>query len=239
MKNYQKIGILADIHFPYEDTRKLNEALSILKNEKPDCIIADGDILDFPKLSRYGIVPDFHKKGIHDELSLGWSFFSDLRKEHPNADIYYIEGNHEFRFKSYPIRLSPEMYSLVSLPEMLKLHELGVKWIGTKEGIAKWTDTYVNIGGVLIGHWDKALGSGAGMTVRNLMQKKGNFNIVQAHVHRAALIHFTDIEGNTTWGLETPCLCKDPYWSGAQNWQRGLSIIEKKKDKWIPRLIVL
>ena len=199
-------------------------------------IVCNGDVLDFPGLSRYEQVPDFQKTTLRDELNLGWSFFSDLRKEHPRARIVFIEGNHEFRLKSYAIKRAPEVFNYINLQEDLELNKLGVDWIGTKEGAAKWTDTYIVIDDIHIGHFDR-VNQGAGQTVRQLMIKKtGSF--VQSHIHRAAIIYFTNIDGETTWGMEVPCLCKPPFYASITDWQKGLGFIDKTVDGWRPRLLI-
>lgn len=237
VKQVNKIGILSDIHFPFEDFNSLNTALKILKEEKPDVIILDGDILDCSEISKFDVVPNFTKH-LRDEISLGWSFLSDLRKEHPNIPIRYIEGNHEMRIKTYLLKYAPNFYDELYLPDQLQFTKLGVEWIPVRSGATKFCDTYVDIEGVKIGHFD-AVNQGAGMTVRNVMRKKGNGNYVQAHIHRGAIVYFTDINKNTYFGMETPCLCKYPYYSSVDDWQRGLSFIERNKDGIMrPRLIV-
>lgn len=233
--NRNKIAIIGDVHLPYQDDEALSRAMKIVKEEKPDTIILNGDLLDFPGLSRYEKHPA-HEGNLQSELNLGWSFLSDLRKEHPKAEIFYIEGNHEFRLKSYTIKLAPKLYDFIDIPDQLDLAKLKIKWIGTKEGAAKWTDTFINIDGVHIGHFDR-VNQGAGMTVRNLMIQKGG-SFVQSHIHRGAVIYHTNIDGVVTFGMEVPCLAKQPHYSGPQNWQQGLGFLDKINNIWRPRVIV-
>lgn len=238
----EKIAIIGDIHLPFQDDRVLNYCLNLIKKEKPDMIVANGDILDFPGLSRYNQVPNFVKSTLTDELSLGWSFFSDLRRENPKAEIVFIEGNHEFRLRSYTIRLAPNLYDCIDLERDLKLKDLRIKYIRTQEGTAKWTDTFIDVEGIKIGHWDNASNPiiPAGMTIRSIMQKKVKINsVVQSHIHRAAIIWDTNEEGKARFGLEVPCLCKNPFYTGSVNWQRGMAFIDKTESGWQPRLIIL
>lgn len=237
MKQYNKIAILADIHFPFEDFDSLDRATEIVKKEKPDIIVLDGDILDCSEISKFDVVPNFTKQ-LRDEISLGWSFLSDLRKENSNAIIYYIEGNHEFRIKSYLIHHAPQLYDPMYIPDQLRVSDFNIKWISVREGATKFCDVYIEINGVKIGHFD-SVNQGAGMTIRNIMRKKGNGNYVQGHVHRGAINYFTNIDKEVFWGMETPCLCKYPHYSSVDDWQKGLSFIKRDKmGNMRPELIV-
>jgi len=209
----------------------------ILQEEKPQVIVINGDLLDCWEISRFERVPDGGKK-LKDEFSLGKSLLNKLRNNHPKARIIYTEGNHEFRMRSYFIKKAPELYDPLYIPEQLNLTKLGVEWVGTREGAANWTDTWIDIEGIKIGHFAR-VNKGAGQTVRNIMRDKGSGNYVQAHIHRAGIIYFTDIDGNVFWGMENPCLCKDPDYGNMTDWQRGLSFIDKTPYGWRPRVIVL
>ena len=196
--------------------------------------------MDCWEISRFNRVPNYSEL-FKTELALGYSFLSDLRQEHLETKIIYVEGNHDYRIKSYIIRNAPALYDADFLPNYLRLKELNIKWIGTQEGSNKWTDTYFITEDLVIGHFDTVANPviPAGMTVRNIMQKKVKKNsVVQAHVHRAAVIWDINEEGEKRFGLETPCLCKPPYYSGYSNWQRGLSFIDRTEDGWKPRLII-
>ena len=242
LNNIDKIGIIGDVHFPFEHAIALDKALNILYKEKPTIIVVDGDLLDFPTLSRYTVTPEMNRMKISDQLALGWQFFSDLRKQHPKARIIYIEGNHDFRFKAYTLRMAPQLYEYIDLKRDLRLDELKIEFIQTQEGATKWTDTYVSISPDLkIGHFDICRNPviPAGMTIRGIMQSKiKTANVVQAHIHRGAIIWDTNENGEKRFGVECPCLCKDPFYRALPNWQVGLVIIEKINQEWRPNLIV-
>lgn len=225
------------MHIPHHNLKAVYKALEIIKNEKPDAIVLAGDILDFPALSKYDQVPGFERISISEQLEICYKFLEKIRKDNLKAEIYYIEGNHDFRFRSYPMKRAPELYDYMDLEVDLDLKGLKIKWVGTRPGAARWTDTYVDIEGIKIGHFDR-VATGSGNTARNIMRDKGNVSVVQGHVHRAGIIYFTDINGNQTFGVENPCLCADPTYASMTNWQRGLTIIDKIDGKWRPRVIV-
>jgi len=238
----RKIFVLGDIHFPFQEDKYLNFCFDTIKQTQPDIVVVNGDLLDFPSLSKYVISPEIDRIKLTDQLNLGWQFFSDLRKIVPEARIIFIEGNHEFRFRSYVLRLAPHLYEYVDLRRDLGLDELNVEFIETKKLASKWTDTFIKIDDIVIGHFDTVSNSvvPAGMTIRNIMQKKiKSNNVVQSHCHRGAIIWDTDEFGLKRFGIECPCLCKPPFYSGTFNWQNGFLIIEKQNFGWMPYLIIL
>jgi UDP-2,3-diacylglucosamine pyrophosphatase LpxH len=230
------VGIINDIHFPFQDRPALDRALAILKENRPDMIVVDGDLLDCYEASKYERIPNFGRM-LKDEIPMGRDFLEDLRQDHPDAIIKYVEGNHEFRVKNYVLRNAPAVFDADFLFNQLHLRPLGIEWVSTKDGAAKWTDTFFDLEGIKIGHFDR-VNAGAGMTVKSLMTNKGG-SFVQAHVHRAAIRYFTNINGDTTFGMESPCLCLPPHYGNITDWQRGLSFLERtSKGILRPRLEV-
>ena len=230
------IGIVSDFHVPFQDDKAVNKAMNILKDEKPETIVVDGDLIDCWEVSKFNQVPRFGVE-LDQEVEAGYSILADLRKEHPRARIIFIEGNHEFRVKSYLLKNAPRMYHHNWIPERLKLKELKIEWVPVRMGAARFIDNYIVIDNIHIGHFDKAL-QGAGMSVRNLMMRRvGNF--VQAHVHKGAVIFKRSIDKEITFGVETPALCRlDPFYSGECDWQQGISFLRHNGVVWRPELIV-
>ena len=224
---------MSDLHFPFVHDGALEKSLSLIEREEPDCIIIGGDLIDAWEISKFDRVPNFSKL-LKEEITLAWSFLSDLRKKHPLADIFYTEGNHDFRIKSYVIRNAPALYDADFLPQQLQLNQLRIKWIASKEGSARWTDTYVDVDGIKLGHFDR-VNQGAGQTVRQLMLKKGG-SFVQGHIHRAAIIYFRNIDEELSFGVENPCLAKDPFYGSVTDFQRGMTMLYKDEEKWNPVL---
>jgi hypothetical protein len=210
--------------------------------------VVDGDLLDFPGISKFTSPPGLYNQNLEQQLNLAYSFLSDLRTMNPNAEIYYVEGNHDFRMRSFVIRetigmpedLRKRIYErVVNLEKDLDLARLGIEWVGTLETASKWTDTYIDLEGVIIGHFDVVANPviPAGMTIRRIMSKYGHLNMVQAHVHRAAILWDTDMQGNKVFGMEVPALCQAPTYRKVYNWQFGYGLIKRDKGgEWRPEL---
>lgn len=232
-----KIAFLSDLHIPHHDGIMLEETINILKVEQPNCIVLGGDILDFPNLSKYLQEPNFEKVSTKEAIELCADFLEQLRRTFPNARIDFVEGNHEFRLRSYPIRLAPEMFDFIDLPRELQLGILNINFSSVRGGATKFCDTYTDIDGIKLGHFDK-VNQGSGNTVKNIMRQRGNGNYVQGHTHRAGIVWFTDIDKKKYFGVENPCLCKSPHYTSATDWQFGFTIIDKTEYGYLPRQIL-
>jgi hypothetical protein len=97
--NYKKIAILSDIHVPYHSIQAITAAFDFLKKEKPDCILLNGDTIDFHGLSRF--CKDPQKRNFARELTDFKNFFNSLDKYFPYAKKVFKLGNHEERYDHF------------------------------------------------------------------------------------------------------------------------------------------
>ena len=71
---HKKVGILSDVHLPYHSLDALTEALTILKKEKVDALLLNGDTIDCHQLSRF--TKDPKKRDFKYELDCLKSFLN-------------------------------------------------------------------------------------------------------------------------------------------------------------------
>ena len=205
--------VLSDIHLPYEDKRALSTALEFTRKIKPDTIILGGDILDCYPLSTFHRVPS--APSLHQELEAGKNFLKELRRQHRNADITFIFGNHESRFEKRILERLPELHGSVALSELLELDELDI--IPVTEPV---DNTSVHWRGVDIAHYDIA-GSNA---PRKIIADIG-VSTVQCHTHHQSLTK-KRYKDRTITVVENGCLCGlDPQYVKNPNWQHGFSYL--------------
>ena len=118
-----KTVIFGDSHHPYQDEKTCSLLLDFIYREKPNRIIADGDILDCYAISRFD--KDAKRKiDLQDELDQTFLFLRDVREAAgKDCEIIYVEGNHEARMERYLNSTARELAMLrcLSLPELLEL----------------------------------------------------------------------------------------------------------------------
>jgi hypothetical protein len=94
----------------------------------PDGIRYNGDIVDFPKLSRHRDLPGAFPLTVGDEVAIAKDIMGDDREALPDADIRLVMGNHDIRF-AYGLADAPGVYRELmsqSYAELFGLDELEV-----------------------------------------------------------------------------------------------------------------
>lgn len=214
-----------DIHIPEFDEGAVKEFLKFIAVNDVDNVIINGDLLDMWEISNFDKVPRLGET-FQKEIDLGKKFFETLRKYH-SGRIIYIEGNHEFRFKSYIYKMAPALKDTEgeSLEERLDLEGFGVEYVQCDPRCAKWTDVFVEIENILIGHFN-FVSKGAGNTVRKIIAKYSK-SVIQNHVHRGAEIFQRSYPDKQLIGVENFCLCDlNPSYIKFPDWTLGFTSIE-------------
>lgn len=126
MKN--KFIVLSDIHFPYQDDKALKAVYKFLEQHPVDTIILNGDILDFYDVSRFDKDPQ-RMFSLQTELDMAENFFKKLRKLLPEAEMYFVKGNHEDRMERY-LQKHSELFTLKALkiPTLLQLEKFNIHY---------------------------------------------------------------------------------------------------------------
>jgi len=206
---------LNDLHIPSHDKDAVRVALNLISYVKPKTVFLMGDIFDFYQLSRFDKNPS-RLTHLQDDLNELYDFFIDLRKACGDAEIHYMEGNHEHRLTAY-LWKHPESAGLDALqPEALfRLGHWGIHWHRQEE-------TYVHHG-FLVTH-GSIVRKHAGYSARGEFEKYTASGI-SGHTHRSAAVPKTTMGGVYAW-YENGCLCnlRPEYIVGVPDWQHALSI---------------
>jgi hypothetical protein len=83
---------ISDIHIPNHDEQALTTALEYGLDNKANCIVIGGDLIDNAPFTRFRTPPD--KKKAREYFDMTTDFLASLRKNFPKALIIYMEGNH-------------------------------------------------------------------------------------------------------------------------------------------------
>lgn len=174
----KKLLIIPDSHIPYHDKKAVQLLYKVAKSYKPDIIVVLGDYADFYSVSSHSKDPNRVNK-LEYELQAVNAELDELDSLKAKQKVF-IAGNHENRLERYLAEKAPELFNVVTIPELLKLKQ------------RKWT--YVpykmdyKIGQV---YWTHDVGTAGRSAVFNAL---GTYqgNIVTGHTHRLAYI----IEGN-------------------------------------------
>lgn len=118
----ERYGILNDVHFPFECRKRYPIALSIFRKAKISRLYLNGDIGEFQGVSTHPIHPG-ERSSFCEELDYMNKRFDELCEMFPGVPVTYVCGNHEYRFFRYIRDIAPQMWGLLSCPQILKFDE--------------------------------------------------------------------------------------------------------------------
>jgi hypothetical protein len=114
---------IPDTHVPYEDKRAFRLMLKVAADWRPDALYVGGDFSDCYTVSAHSKDPA-RGRLLRQEVGavnrrLDQLDALEAREKH------FIEGNHEDRLSRYLADKAPELFGLVSIPELFKLEQRG------------------------------------------------------------------------------------------------------------------
>lgn len=182
-RRWQMVVVANDFHVPFHDEAALAAFRRFLRRERPHWLILNGDFMDFWEISRFDLTPR-GGKDFRDEIQIGRKILRSFRRLLPRARITWIEGNHEFRLRRYLIQNARALYGLpgLSVPELFGLKALRIEYVACHPAASKFTDNFIRVGSLYVGHWDKVSLHG-GCAAKNLVQTRG-VSVLQGHTHR-------------------------------------------------------
>jgi hypothetical protein len=176
--------------------------------------------------------------GFPYEVEEGTKRAEELRAA-TSSRITFIEGNHEFRFKSW---LNSREGSRVkgakrmSIPEQLELDRLKIEWIECLG--EKWFTTKIEVAfNLWVGHFSK-VNQWSAYAAKNIQDRFGA-SFITGHNHSAGVVHRTTANG-PIWGYEGGCMCRlDPPYCDPQNWAQAIHVIHVEDGETeIERVII-
>lgn len=110
------IVVGSDFHSWFVDPFALDVFIDVIEMVKPEIIILNGDVFDFPQISRHRQMPGHFHLNLHEERRFGQEqILRRVRNAAPDATIYFLIGNHEYRLVTYLADAAPR---LAGLPEL-------------------------------------------------------------------------------------------------------------------------
>ena len=234
-----------DVHFGFrnaesETLETIHDELAvavtveIARRAQPTTIVVLGDLLDLASFGRFPTEPALRNL-TQPAIQAAYAFLVDLRNAAPEAEIVYLEGNHEARIakllntdrnEAVSLRRAgdDERHNVLSIPHLLRLDELRIAYIGPY-GRAHYHDGIRFIHGELVG-------SRGGDTVAKLLRERPDISTVCGHVHRLELAHrrqpIDAASSGQQWAMSCGTLARiDGAVPGshAPDWHQGLGLI--------------
>jgi len=225
---------------PFHSRKCWDLSLKLIEEVKPDTVVLLGDMLDMAEWTlKYQRKPQMFYTTQATLIELHW-WLAKIRKIVPNAEIVYIEGNHEKRLtkavienlkSAYMLKPADEMErpSMLSVPNLLGLDALDIKYIGDYPNGEYW------INDNLVCFHGNNVSSVPGKTAGNAV-KDARATMIFGHSHRLETASKTIYarRGDVTYraislGCMTKIGGKTPGTKEKQNWQNALGVVKYKE----------
>lgn len=167
--------------------------IKLARRLRPKAVVLNGDVLDFPGISRHPPIGWESFPDVQDELQAAQEFCFQVEKAAGRARLVWPMGNHDARFETRLASVAREF--------------AGVRGIHLKDHFPAWEPC-----------WSVELGGQRGAVVKH--RYKGGIHathnntvtagrtMVTGHLHSLKVTPFTDFNG-TRWGVDSGTL-SDP-----------------------------
>jgi UDP-2,3-diacylglucosamine pyrophosphatase LpxH len=229
-----RTGILT----PYHDRRAWELACMLAEKEQPETIILIGDHCDLPDWSdKFQRTSEMYFTTQPMLLELHW-WLARLRSICPDAEIVFIEGNHEDRLKRAIVNNMINAWGLqsvndfkrnsvptMSIENLLSLNELGIRYLGPYPEGEFWINDNIKAE-----HGNIAKNKPQ-ETARAILQRSRSSTIF-GHVHRREMASKNEYRrgGFVTYIAECfGCMChldgRVPSHEQKHQWNQGMGLV--------------
>lgn len=142
-RRWQSALILSDVHDIHCDPFFRRVAMETAQRLQPEKIVLNGDIFDLTEFSKH--VQDPREFAPVERIRWVHSFLEELRRCAPEAEIIFVEGNHEFRLLRHMSEATSALMTVLSdlhgftVPKLLGLDHYEVNFIARAD-LTAWTE---------------------------------------------------------------------------------------------------
>lgn len=191
---------ISDIHIPNHDEEALTTALEYGIENKANCIVIGGDLIDNAPFTRFRTPPD--KKKAREYFDMTTDFLASLRRNFPKALILYMEGNHDRWYSDWLMDHCAVVFDdpHYQLETRLKLDSFGITFLRenviVKAGKLPMLHGHTVVRGVFA-----PVNSARGAYI------KTGHSIIIGHTHQVSEHSAKDLMGRKIKVWSTGCLC--------------------------------
>lgn len=224
-----------DTHYPFHDARALKVIAKLLADVQPDVVIHMGDLVDCWQISDFDKEPS-RRESLQQDINAATALLKQWYMLTPNAERYYLEGNHEFRLTRTINRMTGTQREVANLD----VFQQYVNWpsILATAGLPAGSWEFVPAQGQarrrifpnLITKHGTRVTKWSAMTAKAEWERYGKSGL-SGHTHRLGQFFHNDYNGAHTW-LETGCSCDlNPSYVTDPDWQQGCVVLTFSRGK--------
>lgn len=222
-----KALLYGDTHHGTQCEKTLSVVEAIIADFQPDVLVDMGDGVDAGHLSEKFRQNPLRTTGLQHEINLKRAQLARFRLAAPDADFWYLEGNHEERLRRTLWNLEGPAKELVKLdvvqrhltwPVLLGLDDMYIKFVPYDD------QTQTKILPKFIVKHGTLLGAQSGYSAHRELRKYGRSG-ASGHTHRLGVVWHRDHHGQHVW-IETGCCANlRPEYEPDPDWQNGCVVL--------------
>jgi predicted phosphodiesterase len=211
-----------DNHIPMQNKKIEEKFLKTIKDVKPDVVVLMGDVIDLESISPFTRKEkDFL---LSDEILATERYLKRVKDVSGDADVYYLEGNHETRLAKYLERRADKLRDAeqFQIENVLCLEDMGINWVphDPRRGLL--------LDGVLYAHYlyevrMRAIAGKLGVDCA----LKANRSVCVGHGHELSAVFFT-VGKDRRLGCMAGSMCTS---------QAGKEYVDF--PKWVPGFVIM
>jgi len=230
--NNGTVIIFSDAHYwPGQPTVAHTALVKVIKQLKPDLIIANGDLFDGARISRHPRAGWEERPSVKDEIEVVCLRMKEVEKAAKGSQLIRTLGNHDSRFENYIAANAPELEGVhgTSLFDFLPAWR-GCWAVHVNPNDDGWTVIrHVHVAGGIHSAYNSTVRAGT--------------HYVHGHLHKLQVTPFGDYRGRR-YGVDTGTLA-DPEGqqfaytqAGPLNWCSGFAVLTYAEGRLlIPELV--
>lgn len=224
-KSCNDILLISDLHIPYHDVEAVNIAIDYGVKNRVNTVMINGDLMDFHNASRFEKDP--RKRSIKFEFDTTKAFLVALRDAFPDAEIYWLKGNHCIRYEHWLMTKVHEIFDdeYYHLENRLRLNEQRIHLIDDK--------TLVKAGQLSITHGHHVMrGFFSPVNSARGAWMKAKQSVIIGHVHKVSNHVEVNLDGQTfgCWSTGSLCELRPDYSPLVSNYQHGFAHVIVDND---------
>jgi hypothetical protein len=195
--------------------------IKFCKDMKPRAVVLNGDMMDFPRISRFDPIGWEKQPKVSEEIEAAQDILHEIEMAAGKVPKIWPMGNHDARFETRLATVAPEYEKLKGM----HLKDFFPNWQGC------WT-CWINGDGIVIAHQFKG---GDHAPFHNTL--RSGVTHISGHLHSAKVIPYTDYN-ETRYGVDTGCLADTDHMAfvnytrdAPKNWRSGFCVLTFKDGK--------
>ena len=241
-RKHLEVLIGSDFHSYFVDPFALDVLIDTAKMVQPDIVVLNGDVFDFPQISRHRQLPGHFTLNLQAEIDFGREkIIRRVREACPGAQIDLVIGNHEFRLVNYLADTAPALASLrtIEFNRLLEIEDLEINLVCRSSFLSptkadRKRDQQENwnvIGGCFITTHGTSIAKFAAEAQMRRFQMSGT----SGHTHRPQIITDNALgTGPLSW-MSTPMMASHAvgrdYVPEPSQWNMGFGLVSILPEK--------